>query len=134
MKLKELKRAQDRLPWPVISSKLPVVSWESFQEQSQARPLVLVSGFIHDIEPFIDSHPGGSRLLKEYIGKDASAAFFGGIYDHSNAAHNLLASMRVGALHGGLEQIDESAIPPAQRLQIVSWSDRYGSSPDRSSE
>ena len=38
-------------------------------------------------------------------------------------AVQLLASMRVGALHGGLEQVNEDAIPPCQKLQIVAWKD-----------
>lgn len=120
MKMKELKREQDALPAPTESTKLPVVNWESYQQQARERPLVLVAGFIHDVERFLDDHPGGRKLLETHIGRDATAAFFGGAYDHSNAAHNLLATMRVGALHGGLEQISERAIPPWRRLQIVS--------------
>ena len=34
-------------------------------------------------------HPGGEPLLLKYIGKDATAAFFGGVHNHSNAAHNV---------------------------------------------
>lgn len=59
------------------------------QEQSEKRPLVLISGFIHDVGTFIDEHPGGAHLLKKYLGKDATTAFFGGVYEHSNAAHNV---------------------------------------------
>jgi stearoyl-CoA desaturase (Delta-9 desaturase) len=29
--------------------------------------------------------------------------FNGGVYDHNNAAHNLLSTMRVGVLSGGCE-------------------------------
>ena len=59
------------------------------QEQSLKRPLVLISGFIHDVSSFMDEHPGGRHLLAKNIGKDATTAFFGGVYDHSNAAHNV---------------------------------------------
>lgn len=59
------------------------------QEQAQTRPLVLVSGFIHDVTSFMDEHPGGKHLIKKNLGKDATTAFFGGVYDHSNAAHNV---------------------------------------------
>jgi len=37
----------------------------------------------------MDEHPGGRHLLRKNIGKDATTAFFGGVYDHSNAAHNV---------------------------------------------
>jgi stearoyl-CoA desaturase (delta-9 desaturase) len=62
------------------------------QEQALKRPLILVSGFIHDVSNFIDEHPGGPHLLVKMIGKDATTAFFGGVYDHSNAAHNVRLS------------------------------------------
>ncbi|KAG5220169.1 delta fatty acid desaturase protein [Salix suchowensis] len=61
------------------------------QEQAQKRPLILVSGFIHDVSDFLEEHPGGRHLLVKMIGKDATTAFFGGVYDHSNAAHNVRA-------------------------------------------
>ena len=38
---------------------------------------------------FINEHPGGAHLLTKSVGKDATTAFFGGVYDHSNAAHNV---------------------------------------------
>ena len=42
-------------------------------------------------------------MIKSGIGKDATAMFNGGVYSHSNAAHNLLSTMRVGVLRGGCE-------------------------------
>ncbi|KAG7450809.1 uncharacterized protein BT62DRAFT_537092 [Guyanagaster necrorhizus] len=69
--------------------------------QSLKRPLILISGFIHDVSMFMDEHPSGLHLLVKFIGKDTTTAFFGDMYDHSNAAHNSLAMKRVGVLHGG---------------------------------
>ena len=34
-------------------------------------------------------HPGGRELIERAIGTDATTAFFGGVYMHSNAAHNV---------------------------------------------
>ena len=51
--------------------------------------LVIVSGFIHDVGGFLDEHPGGRALLLGQRGKDATAAFCGGVYEHANAAHNV---------------------------------------------
>lgn len=42
-------------------------------------------------------------MIKGWVGKDATAVFNGGVYMHSNAAHNLLGTMRVGVLRGGQE-------------------------------
>lgn len=87
----------------------------------------------------MNDHPGGRRLVVKYIGRDATTAFFGGVYDHSNAAHNvrpppifvlsrrgltrprpqLLSMKRVGVLHGGHPHaLDDRHIPPSQRLRI----------------
>lgn len=66
-----------------------VTSSASVQAESSDRALVLISGFIHDVDAFIEEHPGGAALLKENCGKDMTPAFFGGVYDHSNAAHNV---------------------------------------------
>ncbi|KDQ25415.1 hypothetical protein PLEOSDRAFT_1106344 [Pleurotus ostreatus PC15] len=102
------------------------------QEQAQKRLLILVSGFMEE-------HPGGRHLLIKMIGKDATTAFVGGVHDHSNAAHNLLAMKRVGVLHGGHPHgLEEKLIPPSQSLKIArynelsssyassSWSDSEG--------
>lgn len=126
MKLKRLRADQERLVWPTNVQDMPVISWDAFQQQSKERPLILVSGFIHDVSSFLDEHPGGRHLLSKNIGRDATTAFHGGVYDHSNAAHNLLAMMRVGVLHGGLEQESEKAIPPSQKLRILRTSEIKG--------
>lgn len=108
MELKKLRETQERIAWPAPSHDLPVVTWESctsifatpaifvnsfaffaVKKQSATRSLILVSGFIHDVSTFRDAHPGGAHLLTKYVGEDATAAFFGGVYDHSNAAHNV---------------------------------------------
>ncbi|KAF8347549.1 delta 9-fatty acid desaturase protein [Amanita rubescens] len=89
MQLKKLHKLQDSLKWPESVDVLPTVSWETFQAESKTRVLILVSGFIHDIAQFVDKHPGGKEILLKNTGKDMTAPFFGGVYAHSNAAHNV---------------------------------------------
>ncbi|KAI0366213.1 hypothetical protein BV20DRAFT_1002769 [Pilatotrama ljubarskyi] len=117
MEMKKMKAVQDRIRWPARTEELPIVSWETFQTEAEKRALILISGFIHDVGEFAEKHPGGERLLRNKLGKDATAAFCGGAYDHSNAAHNLLAMMRVGILLGGVEHV--SIVSPGERLRIV---------------
>ncbi|KAF8321746.1 delta9-fatty acid desaturase [Clavulina sp. PMI_390] len=119
MELKKLRKEQDALGWPTDVTDMPVITWDAFQKESKERPLILVAGFIHDVSAFLDEHPGGRHLLTKNVGRDATTAFHGGVYDHSNAAHNLLAMMRVGVLSGGLETESEKAIPPSQKLRIL---------------
>ncbi|EEB95610.1 hypothetical protein MPER_05387 [Moniliophthora perniciosa FA553] len=124
MQLKKLRETQKDLTWPTDSNDLPVISWETFQKQSNKRPLILISGFIHDVSDFLEEHPGGRHLLVKYIGKDATTAFFGGVYDHSNAAHNLLAMKRVGILYGGHPHaLDDKTVPPASRLKVAKYTE-----------
>ncbi|KAF7972781.1 hypothetical protein HWV62_42279 [Athelia sp. TMB] len=124
MQLKKLRGVQEDLAWPSDNGDLPVINWESFIEQAKSRPLIVVAGFIHDVSDFLDEHPGGRHLLTKSIGKDATTAFFGGVYDHSNAAHNLLAMKRVGVLHGGMAHCSEDKIiPPSQRLRIARYNE-----------
>ena len=56
------------------------------------------SGIIHDVTSFISGHPGGEQLIISAIGKDATEAFNGGVYYHSNASRNLMSNMRIGVL------------------------------------
>ncbi|KAI4700831.1 stearoyl-CoA 9-desaturase [Alternaria sp. BMP 2799] len=102
---KALDKKRSMLDWGVPLAQLPVISWDDFQTQTSAKgaALVAIAGVIHDVSPFIADHPGGKTLIKSAIGKDATAVFNGGVYEHSNAAHNLLSTMRVGILRGGQE-------------------------------
>ena len=103
MKLQQIHEQGEHLQWPKSSNDLPVISWDDFSAEAKDRSLIAIHGFIHDCSSFTEDHPGGAHLIKRAIGTDATTAFFGGVYDHSNAAHNLLAMMRVGILDGGME-------------------------------
>ncbi|KAH7123574.1 hypothetical protein B0J11DRAFT_315391 [Dendryphion nanum] len=103
---KKLDIRRSQLDWGIPLTELPVIEWDDFKSrcaQNNAEALVAIAGVIHDISAFVQEHPGGKALIKSAIGKDATAMFNGGVYEHSNAAHNLLATMRVGILRGGQE-------------------------------
>lgn len=104
---KMLDRKRSQLNWGIPIERLPVFTREEFKNLSDNSPdrfLVIVSGIIHDVTPFAHDHPGGIPLMKASHGKDATSAFNGAVYQHSNAAKNLLATMRIGAL-GGSEKL-----------------------------
>lgn len=101
---KKLDQKRATLDWGTPLEQLPVVDWDDFVAQAKAgKGLVAIAGVIHDVTDFIKEHPGGKALISSAIGKDATAIFNGGVYLHSNAAHNLLSTMRVGVLRGGCE-------------------------------
>ncbi|KIJ05757.1 hypothetical protein PAXINDRAFT_103647 [Paxillus involutus ATCC 200175] len=63
----------------------------------------------------------GPHLLKN-IGKDATTAFFGGLYDHSHAANHLLARKSVGIVLGGAPHgSEENFVPPSQHLHVTRY-------------
>ncbi|KAG4304712.1 hypothetical protein PORY_001765 [Pneumocystis oryctolagi] len=102
-KQKKLDQWRKKLNWGTPLDQLPVIEFEEYQEQAKTRPLILIAGVVHDVSDFIDSHPGGRALIMSAIGKDSTAAFNGGIYNHSNGARNLLSTMRVAIVRGGME-------------------------------
>jgi len=116
---KKLNQRQTVLHSPL--EHLPVMEWDDYQnEVTKGRPLLVIAGVIHDVENFVDDHPGGRALINSGIGKDATTMFHGGIYNRnvahhkpdehlltrttdSKAAHRLMATMQVGILRGGCE-------------------------------
>ncbi|KAF8914806.1 delta-9 CoA desaturase [Mucidula mucida] len=79
MKLKDLKRVQETIIWPTPEEKLPVVTWQTFQEESKTCILIVIAGFLHDVSSFLKEHPGGSALLRGNSGKDMTTAFLEGV-------------------------------------------------------
>ncbi|KAF7561714.1 hypothetical protein G7046_g2417 [Stylonectria norvegica] len=102
---KKLDQKRATLDWGVPLEQLPIIHWDDFiaDSKKEGKALVAIAGVIHDVSSFIADHPGGKALINSSIGKDATAIFNGGVYNHSNAAHNLLSTMRVGVLRGGCE-------------------------------
>jgi stearoyl-CoA desaturase (delta-9 desaturase) len=124
MKAKKLAAMAETIEWPKSSNDLPVLTWDQFQEEAKTRELVVISGFIHDVSQFIDEHPGGRHFIKTRLGKDATTAFYGGVYDHSNGAGNLLAQLRVGVIEGGYEV--ESLKKYSEVIENLKDSGAYG--------
>ncbi|PWY83388.1 hypothetical protein BO70DRAFT_24451 [Aspergillus heteromorphus CBS 117.55] len=100
---KKVDEKRARLDWGTPLRELPVLEWDEYVEQARTRALVVVAGVVHDVSDFIQDHPGGRRMIQAGVGKDATAMFNGGVYYHSNAAHNLLSMMRAGVIRGGSE-------------------------------
>lgn len=101
---KTLDRKRLKIDWGMPLEQLPVMAWDDYIDQvSNGRLIIVIAGVVHDVTEFIDDHPGGKAMIRSVLGKDATAMFNGGVYNHSNAAHNLLSTMRVGVIRGGME-------------------------------
>uniref|UniRef100_A0A1D1ZAM8 Acyl-CoA desaturase n=1 Tax=Anthurium amnicola TaxID=1678845 RepID=A0A1D1ZAM8_9ARAE len=103
MQQKYLDDVKKTLDWGVPVDSLPIISFEDYQERAKTVALILIEGIVYDISTFMDEHPGGRGVVRAGIGKDMSTAFNGGVYDHSNAARNLMSKFRVAVIAGGGE-------------------------------
>lgn len=113
---KKLDRMRSSLNWGSPLAQLPVWEKSEFLEQSKKNNgLVVISGIVHDVSGYITTHPGGETLIQASLGKDATKAFNGGVYLHSNAAHNILATMRVAIVK---DNVDQAAKFAARRGEV----------------
>ena len=95
------KRAE--VNWGIPLDELPAMEWDDYAAQTAGRELVAIAGVVHDVTDFVEEHPGGRAMITAGVGKDATVMFNGGVYRHSNAAPNLLSTIRVGVIRGGSE-------------------------------
>ncbi|CEP63766.1 uncharacterized protein LALA0_S09e02014g [Lachancea lanzarotensis] len=101
---KLLDEERAKLQWGVPLDKLPIIQPEKFvllakhEFETKRRALVAIEDVVHDVTPFINDHPGGVALVEASVGKDATQAFNGAVYLHTQAARNLLSTMRIAVL------------------------------------
>lgn len=98
---KKLDRLRNKLNWGKSVNDLPVWDRAYFNENAKKDGLIIIAGIVHNVKNFIKEHPGGQALIRASLGKDATKVFNGAVYAHSNAAHNLLATMRVAVIKDG---------------------------------
>ncbi|KAI9231269.1 MAG: hypothetical protein BYD32DRAFT_376344, partial [Podila humilis] len=90
-----------KLVWGTPIAELPAMSFQDFENacKNNVKKWILLEGIVYNVENF--EHPGGERLMNMAVVKDMTTAFNGGIYDHSNAARNLLSLKRVAIVEFG---------------------------------
>ncbi|KAF9286146.1 hypothetical protein BGZ68_003180 [Mortierella alpina] len=102
---KRVLEKKTKLQWGTPIADLPILSFEDYQHacKNDNKKWILLEGVVYDVADFMSEHPGGEKYIKMGVGKDMTAAFNGGMYDHSNAARNLLSLMRVAVVEYGGE-------------------------------
>jgi len=117
---KKIKKMKQGVDWGLAADELPIVSKDVFNELlREGYKLVIVSEIVHDVTEFMGEHPGGKAILENMVGKDATRQFNGGVYEHSNGAHNLLSQMRIGRIANAEEwaPVDEAEAAAAGQQQ-----------------
>jgi stearoyl-CoA desaturase (delta-9 desaturase) len=99
MQERRIQAQKGKLDWGRTVESLPEYTADQVANRAkEGASLIVIDGLVYDVAHFIDSHPGGAGFIRHRLGRDASAAFNGGVYSHGNAARNLLSTMRVGKL------------------------------------
>jgi stearoyl-CoA desaturase (delta-9 desaturase) len=88
-KQQELNKKKEQLQWGPNKDELPVI-----ERSKVTKDMIIVEGVAHDASGFARIHPGGEAILKPFLGRDATKAFNGSVYNHSNSARNILATLR----------------------------------------
>ncbi|KAJ3116549.1 hypothetical protein HK100_001035 [Physocladia obscura] len=89
---------------------LPVLTFEEVKTtiSETGKKLLIISGVVYDVTDFMKDHPGGIGFLKASIGRDVTSSFNGGVYDHANAARNLMQGFRFATLKGAVPEEETS--------------------------
>ncbi|KAL9648143.1 hypothetical protein ABK040_007508 [Willaertia magna] len=95
MEQKQIDERKKEFDWGTPLDNLPTKSWEEFENDKKEKQLMIIDNVVHDVSNFIPQHPGGEGFIKAYTGKDASKAFHGDVYKHTNIAKNILAEIRI---------------------------------------
>jgi len=98
MQQKKLNDIKAHIDYGKPISTLP--NWNILDIQKkikQGNILIIIENIIHDVTQFLkdNKHPGGKKIIIERNGKDVTKDFNGDVYNHTNAARNLMSHMRV---------------------------------------
>ncbi|KAJ3238386.1 hypothetical protein HDU78_003569 [Chytriomyces hyalinus] len=102
MQQKKIDEVKARLDYGVPLEQLPLFTFAEVKAKiaETGKQLLIISDVVYDVTKFMEDHPGGKGFLKASIGRDVTVSFNGGVYDHANAARNLMAQMRYARLDG----------------------------------
>uniref|UniRef100_A0A6G3MF53 Fatty acid 2-hydroxylase (Trinotate prediction) n=1 Tax=Henneguya salminicola TaxID=69463 RepID=A0A6G3MF53_HENSL len=61
---------------------------------------IIYKNSVYDITDFIEKHPGGSKILKSYLGQDITDVMSdASIHSHSNYAFHILEEYKIGSIN-----------------------------------
>lgn len=68
------------------------ITWKTIKKNK----FLVLNNKVYDTKNFIDRHPGGSSIIQQWLGKDATEAF-NNVY-HSERAKEMLKDLYIGDL------------------------------------
>jgi len=81
-----------------METPLPTYTYKQIsQHSSEHSAWIAIDGYVYDVTPFLQDHPGGKDIVMDHLGKDASSVFVDErVHEHSQAAYTMLLRYRVG--------------------------------------
>lgn len=80
--------------------KCPKMTMKDFTQRCEkGESLIIIDDWVINIRPYLDQHPGGQEILQEFIGRDATLAFSGGLNHHSQAARLIAMKHRIAKIY-----------------------------------
>ncbi|KAJ3247786.1 hypothetical protein HDU78_003279 [Chytriomyces hyalinus] len=106
MQQKKIDEVKARLDYGVPLEQLPILTFAEVKAKisETGKQLLIISDVVYDVSQFMEDHPGGKGFLRASVGRDVTVSFNGGVYDHANAARNLMQSMRYARLDGSVPE------------------------------
>jgi len=100
MQQKVLDRKKEKYFWGLPVDALPTMTMPEFKNQTEQHhaQLIIIDKIVYDVTRFGPTHPAGVKIIQSYIGKDATNAFNGGVYNHSIAARNILDTLSIAKI------------------------------------
>ncbi|KAM0686300.1 Cytochrome b5 [Conglomerata obtusa] len=76
----------------LLSKKMQKLTWKTIKQKKY----IVIKNKVYDVASFKERHPGGSQMIEDWMGKDATQVFLN--VGHTEHAHNLLKDFYVGDL------------------------------------
>ncbi|XP_050308008.1 cytochrome b5-like [Anthonomus grandis grandis] len=78
------------------------------------RVWIIYKDIVYDVSSYLEEHPGGSELITEYAGKDATKAFDD--FGHSSDAKKMLKAYKIGEV---VEEERKGKIKKKEKPSVV---------------
>lgn len=96
----KLEVEKKRYFWGIDDDKLPELTESDVKSliEHEGKKLIVINGYIIDISNYMEQHPGGAKVLTNFLGKDATSIFSKGMNIHSRVAKIKLNFLKIGKL------------------------------------
>ncbi len=111
-------RKQQIMGNPKKTNFLTLNDFKTLVETQKEKKFMILQQQILDVTKFTNEHPGGSRLIQLYHGKDATKAFYGHLNNHTKSARMLVDKLTMGQLVEK-ENLKDLVIAPAAEEETI---------------